>query len=239
MNEPESSWAVEEHLDKVYQRGRLLRRRHRAVRAMGMGGVVSALAAVLALQGAPGSERQVTASGPILNASTTIPSAEPAPDSGTMDSATVPTTTSNVDSASGGALATPGPTSAGQPVSPGGTPTPTPPRPSTVPAGADPVTITVTEADGNASYTLRPGDQLVLRLSGSSGDYSQPQSSDRGVLRQTSGSSSPDGGAQATFLAVGDGSAAVRYSWDAKCRRSTPRCMVATIGYTVSVSVGG
>lgn len=136
-------------------------------------------------------------------------------------------------------LAEPSQPSAADTVSNSPPPTAAPP-PSTAPASQGPVTITVTEADGSTSYSLHPGDHLVVRLaSGTSADFSEPESSNEAVLRKTGGSASPDGGAQASFVAVTDGQATVRYAADPKCGKSTPPCLAPSTVVPIYVTVSG
>ena len=242
MNPPELSWDTEGRLDGVYRRGRQLRRRNLSARLASASALVAALVvgAMWVDAGRDPSGPQVqTASGPPVPSATAVVDAqEPstAPDSAGFGSGEAVTTTPT----SGSALASPAAEAPGQPVS-SQSPPPTnaPPVRPTAPADPAPVTITATEADENATYALRPGDRLVVRLSGASGDYTLPRSSDEGVLAQTSGSNHPDRGAEASFLAVGEGRATVKYSWEAKCRKATPACMLPSQQYSLSIAVAG
>ena len=112
-------------------------------------------------------------------------------------------------------------------------PRPTVPPQSTTTAanlGNDNVSVlTLTEADDGKSYTVRRGNQGVeVRLSNSE-VWTEPQTSDPAVLARTSVSTSSDGGAQATFMATGDGQAAITAegrSHPQPCQTAQPPCMI-------------
>ena len=98
----------------------------------------------------------------------------------------------------------------------------------------------MTEADGGKSYTLQRGDTLVVQLSGSSGyPWTEPASSNDTVLHRTGGSTTPEGNASATFSASADGKADVTATETETCATSTPRCMIASRAFDVSVTVVG
>src|SRR5205807_2418441 len=119
-----------------------------------------------------------------------------------------------------------------------------PPAPTTVqpaptaPPGPGPHTVTVTDADSGKSYTLTRGDTLVVQLSGSPGyPWTEPTSSSDSVLHRTGGSTTTAGNASATFSADAPGKADVSATESATCSTATPRCMIATRAFNVSVTV--
>lgn len=96
-------------------------------------------------------------------------------------------------------------------------------------------TVTVTQADNGRSYSLHKGDRLRLKLAGQPGfTWTEPASSDPGVLRRTEGSSGRNAGAD--FLAVSTGTAMVTASDNPNCY---PLCQIAVRPFQVDVSVTG
>ncbi len=256
MNVSEPTWGVDEHYEGVIRRGRRLRRRQRGLVGFSSVGALVLVVLAVGLQTRPHArEVQSVAGPPVVNpaaswgevgSSTTLPvDTTTVPAEAALSS--VPAVTAPVaPSASGADTATAGPSAVGQPVSPATSPPPTtpsptaqPPAPTTIPPSHVPVTISLTQADGNKSVVLGPRDRLVVQLSGQSADYSEPESSDQGVLQTGDGAANPDGSAQASFLAVADGQSAVHYWASPKCRKATPACGASTQGYTITVSVVG
>jgi hypothetical protein len=96
-------------------------------------------------------------------------------------------------------------------------------------------TITATQAGSGHRYTLHNGDRLDVKLSGPSNyTWTEPASSEQGVLQQVSGSSGST--ASASFLAVGTGNAMVTASDNPGCY---PRCLAPSRLFAVNVSVTG
>ncbi|HXQ59770.1 MAG TPA: hypothetical protein VN799_06715 [Acidimicrobiales bacterium] len=98
-----------------------------------------------------------------------------------------------------------------------------------------PHTVTVTQADNGQSVTLHKGDRLDVRLSGPSGfTWTEPVSSDPGVLRRKAGSSGKT--ASASFLAVSAGTVTVTAIDNPNCY---PLCEIASRPFGIDVSVTG
>jgi hypothetical protein len=115
-----------------------------------------------------------------------------------------------------------------------------PPTPTTT-VGNRAATVTVTEADDGKTYALHRGDRLVVQL-GPGYQWTEPASSNEAVLARTSGSTSGDGSAQATFAATTAGAADVTATGTAPpspCRTANPPCMMPDYArqFRVSVSV--
>lgn len=244
MSGVDPTWDADKHLPRVLQRGRQLRRRGR--RSFGLGGAVLLVLLTVALGSqmqSNGSRELRTAGGPVGSA---LPALAPTSNEASttsvppVEETTMPVTTSTSNPPPRGtAVASPGPIATGDPVQPGKpSPATTAPPPSTVPPSPEPVTVTVTQADGNAGYALRPGDRLVVVLTPGN-YYSEPSSSNEAVLHRTAGSMSPDGSAQASFIAAASGQATVRYAVDPKCSRSKPSCGIASWAVFVAVTVTG
>ncbi|MBK5306280.1 MAG: hypothetical protein JJD92_06280 [Frankiaceae bacterium] len=114
-------------------------------------------------------------------------------------------------------------------------PQPSPsPRPTPSAVGG---TVTVTDDDGESTVQLRTGQRLRVRLS--SGTWDPPVSSADGVVvrRTSSGGYPSDQPVDATFEAVGTGSADVTAQSDAACFHTEPRCLMATREWRVHVVV--
>lgn len=100
---------------------------------------------------------------------------------------------------------------------------------------SSPSTITVTAVDSGRSYTLHEGDGLVVQLSGVSNyTWTEPASSDQGVLQSIGGSSGVT--ASATFLAVAIGAVEVTATDNPNCY---PQCLAPSRLFQVRVSVVG
>ena len=224
------------------------RRRRRRLRLWTGTGVAAAAcvaALTLALAGSAGSGSRVglTANGGARGEEATSTSSQPAVGAPGETGPNEPgATTTTAGNPSPGVTATPGGTVVGTPgtVQPSPPPEPTTvPPPTTMPPGPGPHTFTVTEADSGKSYTLHRGDRLVVQLSGSSLDWTEPASSNDAVLHRTSGSVGTDGSAQATFSANAQGQADVTSTGDPPCRKSSPPCMAPSMLFQVSVTVVG
>ncbi|MFD9789349.1 hypothetical protein ACFWXK_00190 [Streptomyces sp. NPDC059070] len=101
--------------------------------------------------------------------------------------------------------------------------------------------IPLTNVDEGRTVTVRPGDDVEVRLTAYRGDgftysWEVPQSSAPGVLRSTAGGVTPAGNATAVFHAQGVGSAtitAVRH-----CRPDPGRtCPFAVVPWKVTADV--
>jgi hypothetical protein len=105
-------------------------------------------------------------------------------------------------------------------------PSATAPSPPTTTAGTG--IVVVSDADDGKSFTLRRGQQMVVRLSATD-VWTEPASSDARVLARTAASTKPDGSAEATFVGSADGQAAVTAegrSHPQPCQTAQPPCMV-------------
>lgn len=100
-------------------------------------------------------------------------------------------------------------------------------------------TILVTESDSGRTFALHVGQRLRITLSGSNAMlWSQPAASDARVLRaQPTGVTAVRGSAIALYVGGAAGQATVTANEDAACRSSTPACMIATIGFRITVNV--
>jgi hypothetical protein len=169
---------------------------------------------------------------------------QPASDTGTDTGATTNTadtsttggstngSVSGTASTSGTIVARPAPTAPSKPA-PATTAAPAP-----GPTGA-PATITVTGADDGKSYALHRGDRLVVQL-GPGYSWTEPVSSNEAVLARTTGSTSGDGSAQASFAATTAGAANVTATGTAPpspCRTANPPCMMPDYARQFRVSV--
>lgn len=96
-------------------------------------------------------------------------------------------------------------------------------------------TVIVTQADNGQSVALHKTDRLVVRLSGPSAfSWTEPVSSDAGVLRRKGGSAGKT--ATATFLAISAGHATVTAIDNPNCY---PLCEIASRPFEIGVSVIG
>jgi hypothetical protein len=109
------------------------------------------------------------------------------------------------------------------------------PRPTPSAVGG---TVTVTDDDSESTVHLRVGQHLRVRLS--SGTWDPPVSSAASVVarRSSSGGYPSDQPVDATFEAVGKGTADVTAQSDAACFHTEPRCMMASRQWRVHVVVG-
>jgi hypothetical protein len=96
----------------------------------------------------------------------------------------------------------------------------------------------VTDDDSGATVHLTVGQHLRVRLS--QGTWDPPVSSADGVVvrRKSSGGYPTDQPVDATFDAVGRGSADVTAQSDAACFHTEPRCLMASRQWQVHVIVG-
>ena len=119
----------------------------------------------------------------------------------------------------------------GRITSPAGSPSP---RPTPSPTAG---TVTVTDADSGATVRLAVGQHLRVELS--NGTWDPPSSSaDTIVVRRSSRGGYPSSQpVDATFDAVGRGSADVTAQSDAACFHTEPRCMMAQREWRVTVVV--
>jgi hypothetical protein len=97
--------------------------------------------------------------------------------------------------------------------------------------------VTVTDDDSESTVHLRIGQHLRVRLS--SGTWDPPVSSAGSVVvRHTSQGGYPsDQPVDATFDAVGKGTADVTAESDAACFHTEPRCLMASRQWRVHVVV--
>jgi hypothetical protein len=98
--------------------------------------------------------------------------------------------------------------------------------------------VTVTDDDSESTVHLRVGQHVRVRLS--SGTWDPPVSSAASVVarRSSSGGYPSDQSVDATFEAVGKGTADVTAQSDAACFHTEPRCMMASREWRVHVVVG-
>lgn len=103
-----------------------------------------------------------------------------------------------------------------------------------VPGGA-----VVTQADQGSTLTLRVGQSLVVKLTGSpSFRWSQPVSTAATVLGRQSGSADPTtGNSYAVFRALSRGRASIGAAQAPLCTTSRPACEIASRSWNVSVDV--
>ena len=108
------------------------------------------------------------------------------------------------------------------------------PRPTPSPVAG---TVTVTENDSGATVRLTRGQHLRVRVS--NGTWDPPVSYADGVVvrRSSAGGYPSDQPVDATFDAVGSGSADVTAQSDAACFHTEPRCMMASRQWQVHVVV--
>jgi hypothetical protein len=174
-------------------------------------------ATVTTLRNAPEGGRPATTSS-TATAGATAPNRRT---SGTVDATATTTTTT---AAAGSANAAPSNTAG-----------PRPP-PTTTPPPSPGANVVVTDADDGKTFSLRVGQYLDVRLSGGM-SWSEPQSSDQQVLPRLSASQASDGSAQGRFRAVAKGQADVSATQSAPCATSTPRCMVPSRLWRVTIVV--
>jgi hypothetical protein len=130
-------------------------------------------------------------------------------------------------------------------------PTPTAPHPtpsSTAPAtgpGPPPSgSIVVTNADNGKHYTLVRGQYLVVELDSEGYMWTEPDTSNSGVLPRDGGWTRSDGSAYGTFKGASTGTADVSSdgrSIPPPCATATPPCLVPDhiLHFSVSVTVVG
>jgi hypothetical protein len=96
----------------------------------------------------------------------------------------------------------------------------------------------VTDDDAGTTVRLRVGQRLRVRLS--QGTWDPPVSSAERVVarRSSSGGYPTDQPVDATFGAVGNGTADVTAQSDAACFHTEPRCLMASRQWQVHVVVG-
>jgi len=236
--------------ERVEERGRRRRVRRALAGTITTCTLLLVTVAALALQEQPPSRKVRSAAGPPPSLTVEIPASTDS----TMSTAPKPTSpapettgvTSQPANASQPASSSGNATRGGTSTASGAdavsnTPAVTaPPPPPAAPASAEPITATLTDADGSTSLSLRPGDRLIVRLQGGTrAEYSEPESSSAAVLQKTAGSANADGGAQASFLAVAGGHATVSYVAGSKCSKATPPCLVPTSTVFINVTVTG
>ncbi|HZN14758.1 MAG TPA: hypothetical protein VFB78_10850 [Acidimicrobiales bacterium] len=128
----------------------------------------------------------------------------------------------------------------GSVVYPAVTTIPPTPRPTTTTtqAGSSGDTVTVTQDDNGKTFTLRPGEHLVVSLTDASWTWSEPDTDNATVLERTAVSANPSAThVTASFAAKIAGQAHVSASKDAPCRQSQPPCMVPTYLWQITVNV--
>lgn len=137
------------------------------------------------------------------SANTVVPAASASSDAtpGGSPATATPQTVTPAGSAS--AVVVPPPTAPGPVQTPRATPAPTPAR--TAPSAG---TVTLSDSSDGTSITVHAGTTIVVDLAASSSyRWTEPDTSNAGVLRRSSGSTGADGSATATFDAVSPGSA--------------------------------
>jgi hypothetical protein len=238
----EPIWDPDAHLDRVYRRGRQLRRRR-----IGGAATVTALvvlSVVALISGVTNSHRgrQVLTAGGADAPSTTGPRAvEPTGLPGTTVSGVAPLTavltpaphpggSAQTTNATTGAT-TPPSTVAARP------PTVAPPATTTTVASSPgPCPSTATEADNGKTCSVHIGATLVVRLGGG-WVWSEPMSSDAKVLQGGPESMNPGGYTMRSFAAVGAGRAQVTSTGNLACYYLKPPCLVASQGFNITVEV--
>ncbi|MGI8662174.1 MAG: hypothetical protein ACR2LQ_03065 [Acidimicrobiales bacterium] len=99
-------------------------------------------------------------------------------------------------------------------------------------------TVTVTQDDNGKTYTLQPGQHLVVSLTAPGWTWSAPDTDNAKALARTAVSANPSADhVTASFDAKTTGEAHVSASKDAACRQSSPPCMVPTYLWQITVNV--
>jgi hypothetical protein len=107
---------------------------------------------------------------------------------------------------------------------------------TTQPATGD--TVNVTQDDDGKTFTLRPGQHLVVTLDDSAWQWSDPDTDNAKVLARTAVSANPSAThVTASFDAKSAGQAHVSASKDAPCRKAQPPCMTPTYLWQVTINV--
>lgn len=227
-NQPDPIWNPDDHLDRVYRRGRQLRRR-RLVGAGGAAAVVAVTLLALAVSGNltnTNNDRRVLTAGQSDLTTTTAP----APTETTTPAVTATT----------GTTAPPVIGTAPTTVKPTVTTTHTPQQPATTTGSAG--TVRVTDANKGGTVPAARGNTIVVVLNGT--QWTFPTKPDGAVLQQignpvTSAGSCPPGvgcgTTTATYLVVGAGHAQIT-----AVRTSCGEVIVCTAdktSYTVLITV--
>lgn len=108
------------------------------------------------------------------------------------------------------------------------------PRPTPSPVAG---TVTVTDDDSGTTVRLALGQRLRVRLSRDTWDPPVSSADGVAVRRSSSGGYPSDQPVDATFEAVGKGSADVTATSDAACFHTEPRCMMPQRQWSVHVTV--
>lgn len=120
-------------------------------------------------------------------------------------------------------------------------PAPVPPAPTGGTPAPAPTLVspgTVTLADAGSTVRLRRGERLHVRLSNGSGTWEPPSADGEAVRRiEASGGYPSREAAQATFLAVADGTATITSRTDYPCLHAHPPCAIAQRIWLVRVIV--
>ena len=160
----------------------------------------------------------------------------PAPASGASGTTTTTSTAPAAGAAAGSATATAAVPITIQPVQTV--------APTTFTATSSSATRTPGLAGGNVVITAGTAGQVAVTrgqtvevdLSPMGFPWTEPQSTDQGVLVRISGSTSPDGSAHALFRAVADGAASLIATQTISC---APKCLPPQRAWDVSVTVSG
>lgn len=103
------------------------------------------------------------------------------------------------------------------------------------PCGVPHGTVRLTDKDGGETITVAKGTLVRLDLSGKTGVWTEPQSSDATVLHRVSGSKRHDGGASGSFRARSTGPADITSTVHPPCARV---CTMMARLWTVHIVVG-
>ncbi|MBA3653453.1 MAG: hypothetical protein H0W70_04595 [Actinobacteria bacterium] len=99
-------------------------------------------------------------------------------------------------------------------------------------------TVMVSQDDNGKTFTLRPGQHLVVSLSDPGWRWSEPDTDNSTVLARTAVSANPGSDhVTASFDAKKTGQAHVSASKDAPCRAANPPCMTPTYLWQITVNV--
>ncbi len=116
--------------------------------------------------------------------------------------------------------------------------TTTAPQPTTTSPPATGETVSVTQDDNGKTFTLRPGQHLVVTLNESGYIWSEPDTDNSAVLTRTAVSANPSSDrVTASFDAKKSGQAHVSASKDLPCRNASPPCMAPTQLWQITVNV--
>ena len=110
-----------------------------------------------------------------------------------------------------------------------------PPTPTPTPVPPNATRVTLTEADSGRSISVHGGTTIVVGLAGSpSYAWTEPATSNAGVVARVSGAVNADGSATATFDATAPGSADLTATDNPRCY---PQCLPPSRLWRVAVTV--